>query len=301
MFTSYTSGADRFSGFNQYDAAHLFADRLVFDFFWFNEHVASIHLNYTISICTFKAYLFIGTVSGGILLDGHLKWRRAMGYYIDLSALSVDDLKKKLLTGDLLKSRMLLRENIESHFRAIKKSGVTNAGELVQALKSKKNTETFTQKTGIPLDYVTLLRREINSWLPQPRKIKDFPLIDDKVKGALLRIGIKTTIDLYNHILTPAGRKNLSSKTGVPGKQVERLARLTDFCRLQYVNETFATLLVEAGYVTIEMIVQADPEELQKKVNTAYKELLLSKCTIGLNDMRYLIRLAEGATSEIRW
>ena len=84
-------------------------------------------------------------------------------------------------------------------------------------------------------------------------------------------------------------------------KKVEQLARLTDLCRLQYVNETFATLLAEAGYTTIATVAQADPDELQEKVNAVYKKLLLSKCTIGLNDMRYLIRLAEGAASEIRW
>jgi hypothetical protein len=224
-----------------------------------------------------------------------------MGYYIDLSAMPIDALKNRLLTGDLLKSRMPLREDIESHFKAIKKNGVKNTGELTRALKSKKDVEAFTEKTGIPTDYITLLRREINSWLPQPRKIKDFPLLADDVKDAFLQIGIKTTVDLYDRILTPAGRKDLSTKTGISGKQVEQLARLTDFCRLQYVNETFATLLVEAGYETIQSVANADSEELQKKVNTVYKTLLLSKCTIGLNDMRYLIRLAADATSEIRW
>jgi len=224
-----------------------------------------------------------------------------MGYYKDFSAMSIDDLKTKLLTGDLLKSRLPLRENIDGHFRAVKKGGISNAEELNAALKTKKTVASFAEKTGMPLDYLMLLRREINSWQPQPRKIDGFPLLDSKVKTALQENGIKTTVDAYQHILTPSARKSLRVKTGLTEKQVLHVARMTDLCRLQYVNETFATLLVEAGYETITSVANADPEELQKKVNTVYKKLLLSKCTIGLNDMRYLIRLAKDALSEIRW
>ena len=71
-----------------------------------------------------------------------------MGYYIDLSLISIDALKNRLLTGDLLKSRMPLREDIESHFKAIKKHGVKNTGELTRALKSKKDIEVFTDRFG---------------------------------------------------------------------------------------------------------------------------------------------------------
>ena len=224
-----------------------------------------------------------------------------MGYYADLSLMSIGDLKTKLLTGDLLKSRMLLRENIDTHFRAIQKNGINNTEELKSALKTKKTTEAMAKETGVPLDYLTLLRREINSYHPQPRMVGNFPQLDQKVKAALNKIGIKTTVELYEHILTPSARKNLSTTTGLTKEQIVAMARLTDFCRLQYVNETFATLLLEAGFVTVQSVANADPDELHRKVNAVYKTAMLSKCSIGLNDMRYLIRLAADAQSEIQW
>lgn len=239
--------------------------------------------------------------SAGLHCEFYFRTEVLLAYYSDFSKMSIDNLKMKLTTGDLLKSRMSLREDIDSHFRLLMKAGVENTEELSDALKTKKSIEAFAVKTGVPVDYLTLLRREINSWQPKPRKIKSFPLLDQKIKTALQNNGITTTVAIYDHILTPLGRKALSVKTGLTEKQIVLVARMTDLCRLQYVNETFATLLVEAGYTTIQSVANADPDELQKKVNAIYKKQLLSKCTIGLNDMRYLIRLAKAASSEIQW
>jgi len=47
-----------------------------------------------------------------------------MGYYIDLDKIDIDHLKYKLVTADLIPSRMLLKDDVES-ISKILKSAVT--------------------------------------------------------------------------------------------------------------------------------------------------------------------------------
>jgi len=166
---------------------------------------------------------------------------------------------------------------------------IDNLGELQQALKTKDKVETFSKTTSIPVDYLTVLRREVNSYQPEGRKIMDFPCVSQTIKDTLTRADIKTTIDLYPKIATQKARTEFKTAHDISDEEVLLLAKLTDVSRLRYVNETFATLLVNSPYDTVEKIKQADYGDVYEKLTRINNEKGYFKGKINPKDMKFLV------------
>ena len=135
-----------------------------------------------------------------------------MGYYIDLSSIPLDTYQKRLETTDLLPSQQLLKIDIEEKFKEIKSHNIVNMFQLQQTLKTKEKVKQFSETTSLPIDYLTVLRREINSYHPRPRKIKDFPGLSGKLKEKLVQIGVQTTVELYDKTATKSERDKLKKE-----------------------------------------------------------------------------------------
>lgn len=212
-----------------------------------------------------------------------------MGYYLDLSKISLDQFRKKLESTQLMPSQKILKENSEEKFNTIKAQNIKNMHELQQALKTKDRVNKFSEATSLPVDYLTILRREVNSYHPQARKIKDFPCLQEKTIHELMKLGIKTTVDLYERIVTKAQREKLKQQINIDENEVLLLAKLTDVSRLRYVNQAFATLLVSTKYDTVEKIQKVDYLELHDHlmdVNTGKKYF---RGSIALEDMKLFV------------
>ncbi len=222
-----------------------------------------------------------------------------MGYYIDLTRISIDVLKERLKNNDLLPSQQILKKDIDEHFGIIKSLKIKTVEELKQALKTKKDVSRFSTKTALPEDYLTVLRREINSLHPQPRKIKEFPCLSDQVRSKLENAGFKTTVELFDRVSTKSGREALRKETGITHEEIILLTKLTDLSRIRYVNQTFATLLVNTGYDTTEKIKKADYEELYKKLMEINTGNNIFKGKIGVNDIKFLVKEAKDISMDI--
>jgi len=61
-----------------------------------------------------------------------------MGYYIDLSKMSLNEFKENLKSRNLLPSQQILKKDIDKNFNVIKKQNIENLHQLQQALKTKK-------------------------------------------------------------------------------------------------------------------------------------------------------------------
>ena len=151
-----------------------------------------------------------------------------MGYYIDLREISLDAFRRKLETTDLLPSQKILKEKMDEGFNVLKAQGIKNMYELQQALKTKAKVNQFAQATLLPIDYLIVLRREVNSYHPQARKIKDFPCLEERIKKGLGNIGIQTTVELYDKIAKKEERNKLKKQLNMAEEEVLLLAKLTD-------------------------------------------------------------------------
>ena len=224
-----------------------------------------------------------------------------MGYYIDLKNISLDDYKEILKSADLLPRRMVLKENIDEIFDLIKKQKIETVDELQKALKNKNKLQDFSKRSGIQEDYLRILIREVNGYRQKPNKIRDFPGVSENVILQLENLGLRNTLQLFDKILTPQNRNEISSQTGISEPEMLRLAKLTDLSRIRWVNHTFAYVLLEAGYDTAEKVANADYHELFQKVKKLNEEREIYKGHIGLHDMKLCVEAARDVSFEIEY
>ena len=189
-----------------------------------------------------------------------------MGYYIDLEKTSIDKYKEILKSADLLPSRLILKDNIDINFNILKNQTIKNLNELLKVLKNKKKLQDFSKKSGLNENYLTILVREIKSYRPKLNKIKDFPSVTDDVVLKFESIGIKNTFQLFDKVLTPKRRNEISKQSGIDENEILKITKLTDLSRIRWVNHTFAYVLFEAKYDTVEKVANADYTELYETI-----------------------------------
>ena len=115
------------------------------------------------------------------------------GFHIDLSKISIDDLQRTLTTGYVLPSRQVLKEDIENRFDFLRSAGINDLEALLVELKTKQKVESFSKRTGLPIDYLTILRREVNGYLSKPISLAKIPSVGKEIIQALSSIGIKNS------------------------------------------------------------------------------------------------------------
>lgn len=201
----------------------------------------------------------------------------------------------------MIPSWKILQKNVDENLDLIKEQHIHNLDELQKALKDKGKLQEFSKQSGLQEDYLSVLRRMVNGYHPKPNRIKDFPGVSEDIVLKLEALGIKNTLKLYEEILTPEKRNELSAKTGISKEEIARLAKLTDLSRIRWVNHTFAYILTEAGYDTAEAVANADYPELYETVKQLNKEREIFKGNIGANDMKLCIEAARGLNFEIEY
>ena len=224
-----------------------------------------------------------------------------MGYYVDLKKMSIDKYRNTLKSTNLLPSWKILALNIDKNLEAIKQQNIHNLNELLEALKTKNKLQEFSTKSGLSVEYLTVLRRVVNGYLPKPNRIMDFPGIAESVVNSLKSIGIKNTLNLYNKVLTPKQRTDLSNQTGIPQEEINELTRLCDISRVKWVNHTFAFVLFKSGYRSAEEIANADYKEMYENIKKLNSEQHIYKGNIGVNDMKRCVDAAKGLEFEIAY
>jgi hypothetical protein len=224
-----------------------------------------------------------------------------MGYYIDLKALSIDEYEETLKAADLLPSHMILKDELEENFMLIKKQKIENVEELRSALRSKTKLQDFSGNSGISEYYLKILIRNVNGYRQKPNTIKDFPGVPDDVVLKLEDLGIRNTLQLFDRVLTPNSRKELSSQAGIHEREVLRLTKYSDLCRIRWVNHTFAYVLLEAGYDTTHKVADADHQELYEDVKKLNEERQIYNAHIGLHDMKLCVESAQTLSFDIEY
>lgn len=222
-----------------------------------------------------------------------------MGYYNDLTAISMQAYGNQLKDSELLPSRKMLKDNLDEHFDRLKSAGIGNLADLQQAMKTKQKLEKFANATGIPVEYLKTLNREINSIHPKPNKLSDFSEISDDTLHKLEKNGFKTTLQLFDQIKTPNDRLAFYKQHNIPEDELLNLTKLTDVSRVRWVGSTFARVLVVSGYDSVEKIASADYNELFEVITSLNKEKMLYKGNIGLNDMKLTVLAAKEVSVEI--
>lgn len=187
-------------------------------------------------------------------------------YYINLENYSLNSFKEELTQSELLPSRKVLKEKIDTRFRILKENGVINLQDLSNFLKTPKKTRKFAQITGLPEDYLLILRREVNSYQPKPVNLEKFPNIENRTISKLNSEGIKNTLHLFERVKTPSGRNKLAKEGGINEKEILELTKLTDLSRVKWIGPVFARIFVDSGIDTVNILSKSDSKDLYKKL-----------------------------------
>ena len=210
-------------------------------------------------------------------------------YHIDLEKFTLDKFKQSLKQREMIPSRVILKEEIDQRFNVLSANGINNLKNLVDALKTKVKVESFSRQTDLTIEYLTILKREANSYLPNPKKLKDFTGIDENDIQALENIGIKNSKQLFNKINIEMSVDQLSEQTGVSEDKLKELAALSDLVRIYGVGPAFARIIYDVGIDSLEAFVQCSAEDFIH----IYEEKTGKKADFGVNDINFSLEVAK--------
>lgn len=215
-----------------------------------------------------------------------------MAYHIDAENISLDDLQRRIEGTDLVPSRVSLLDGLEMKLQALGQQGVTTLAGLRYELKNAKRREALSDVTGIDVQYLVLLRREIESYFPKPFALKAFGWLPKEEIAKLEENEMRDTAALHEAAGSAKNRLELANSTGVDAAVLEALVRLADLTRVQWVSPTAARMLVEAGYDSASKVAAADSEGLYQALVRVNEGDRFFKGKIGLRDIKRLIRAA---------
>lgn len=180
----------------------------------------------------------------------------------------------------------------------LKSHGFATLADLRKSLKNTKNIPALSGETGIDAAYLTLLRREVEGYFPKPYPAGAFDCFQKTDLEKLEGLGLKNTVLLYETLASSGKREEVAVALGVDADVIDALFIdalyvLAGLTRIQWVSPIVVRMLVSAGYTDPKAISGADPERLCSDLDRVNREHKYFKGTIGLRDVRRLMKTAS--------
>jgi hypothetical protein len=216
-----------------------------------------------------------------------------MAYHINAENISLDDLRNRIEATDLVPSRTSLTDKIRDKMKALEKQGIMTLASLRYELKNAKRLAAMAKATRIDIQYLILLRREIESYFQKPVALKVFDWLPKDEIVKLEQTGIGNTAVLYEMTRSAKKRSEFAKSTGVDTATLEILTRLVDLMRVQWVSPKFARMLIVAGYDSAAKVAAANADELCETLAGINVGDRFFRGKIGLRDIKRLVRAAS--------
>lgn len=213
-----------------------------------------------------------------------------MAYHLDPAAMSLDDLRRRLESTDLIPSHQPLLQGIGKKFSQLEKAGVSSIEVLRAKLKTAKALAATAAAAHIDSEYLVVLRRAVEGFFPKPQSLRSFEWLDQGTISKLEDAGFANTEELYTAVAL--SRASLLRRTGIKAQALSEVASLSDLVRIQWVSPTFARVLLAAGFASAGTVASADPEDLLAAMSEANAGSRFYKGKLGLRDMKRLTAAA---------
>jgi hypothetical protein len=212
-------------------------------------------------------------------------------YFIDTDKFSIDKFRNILLTKEILPGRIILKENLDERFDLLKTKKIKTLSDLLETLKTKQKVDKFSNDTGLSVEYLTILRREANSYLSVPVKLIDLPFVETDIINKLELQGIKDSKQLFENAAKLKDRQKLSENHNLPFDELSELVCLCDLVRITGVGPVFARIIFDSGICTVKDFLSYDAIELLERLTKTNSEKGLTKSKFTLKDIEYCIEL----------
>lgn len=200
-----------------------------------------------------------------------------MKYNLDIECISVQDYKGILKKQKLLPGRRILLQNIEGNFALFESKGMQNLSQLKKSISSPQKIASFAAESGVPEDYLVILKREMGSLEQKPVSLASFPNIDDSLIKRLNEVGVKNSKDYWE--------SNQS--------EMDELFGLCDLVRINGVGPVAAKAFYEAGYQSVSEVAEAEAADMLEKISAVNAVQHYYKAKLGLKDMQFCIDFAQ--------
>ena len=200
-----------------------------------------------------------------------------MGYTLNLSDISLMDYQGLLRQQNLLPGRRMLLEELDARFAAFADLGLTTVAQLKASLATPQKMASLVQKTGIPEEYLVILRRELGSLTQKPVSLVEFRDCDPSRIDSLAAIGIRTSQTLWE----------------CGNDASAELFALCDLVRINGVGAAAARAFYEAGYVSVGAVAEANAADMLVRVSAVNTEKGYYKARLGKKDMQFCIDYAK--------
>lgn len=210
-------------------------------------------------------------------------------YYIDFEKFSLQKFKRSLQKRKMIPSRIVLKQDIEERFNIFDSNGIKTLKALIDTLKSKQKIEDFSKKTGLSIEYLTVLKREVNSYHPNPINLDKFPGVDTKTVESLEKLGIRNTRQYFEKIFLGIGTNQLAKETKISKDQLDELASLSDLARLYGVGPVFARIIFDVGVNSVESFINYSAKEFIE----IYENRTKKKADFSQSDIDFSMEMAK--------
>lgn len=214
-------------------------------------------------------------------------------YSINTKAITIEDYRQILQNKELLPGRIILYEALDERFDLLKKQNISSLYDLIQSLSTKNKVAQMAQKTKLPLDYLTILRREARAMLSKPVMLNTLPAIDPKYIEHLAELKINNSKQLIKKAKTPTMRHQLSVETSLPVGTIENLACLSDLLRINGVGTVFSRILYDADVCCVEALLKQTPDKTYKQVIQSNFQKYYDKAHLTIKDINYCLSFAQ--------
>jgi len=213
----------------------------------------------------------------------------AASNHIETSKYSLQEMKEDLLSRDLIPSRLPLKEGLTSNFQILEGEGIQTLGDLISALKNKKKIGEFSSASGISEKYLTLLRREANSYLPNPVPLDKFSGFEEKDINKIAAAGVKNSRHLFEIMKDNLDAGTFPAEFGVSSEILFELAGLSDLVRAYGVGPAFARILYDTGIHSISEFRSYSPQQ----VIDLYEKKTGKKADFSTSDIKFSLDLVQ--------
>ncbi|PKM72926.1 MAG: hypothetical protein CVU91_07845 [Firmicutes bacterium HGW-Firmicutes-16] len=216
-----------------------------------------------------------------------------MKYCVNFKKLSMDEYRKILSQQDLLPSRKILAQNVDSAFSSIKDAEIKNLGELLKALNTAAKLSSFSNRTGLSEEYLVILRREAGSLEPRSVALRDFPFMNGETHDILFRSNIKTSKDFYELFDTVEDVSRIAREKSISKDCVYELFCLCSLVRINGIGAAAAKCFFDAGFRSVSEVAEANPFDMLKRISEANADNRYYKAKLGEKDMQFCINYAK--------
>lgn len=164
-------------------------------------------------------------------------------YHLDLSLVPLEAFFGTLREGNISPGRSVLLEDTNQRRATIAAAGIQTLGELVAALKTETKLVAFAKQTGLPTEYLTILRRQGQSWLPSPVQLSRFPGVSTSLVIALVDAGVKHSKHLWEAVIQNS--PVLADIESVFTSEYRDLVGMSDLVRIPGIGPIFARAFLE--------------------------------------------------------